>query len=525
MLPEGLKLPTGRQSAKPPCSRLLPSRETPGAVLLVFLIAFVCCDRDSGDPQQPQSPPVSPKATTAPTPPADDPLRRVAIDPLGDHVSNRYPASLATVVEKRYLRVLTSRNAFDFFVHQGHRGGYQFEMVEAFTRFLNERHVAGGGALEIQFELLPVPDDRMIPLLREGAADLIAARLTITPERAEQLRFSRSYQTVDELVVTHDATAGVDSIEDLSGKAVAIRQGSSYHQSLLALDQEFRKAGRSPVQIEVLDGALATEKILQLVAARRYPYSVADSIVAERAIALHPQLRIVPGIALRRDGKLAWATQLPAKELEQEMNTFLARYKDQSLLGNLAIQKFFAADSELTRRLAEGGDSDLSPYDPLFKQYAAEFLLDWRLVAAMAHQESRFNPAARNASGAVGLMQIKPDTAREPYVDIPDIEGVEHASNNIEAGLKYLNWIKQRYFDSNADMRERDRLRMALAAYNAGPRTILRAQRHAPKLGLDPNRWFRNVELALLDLRKSEPVRYVSEINQRYLAYVLLGIE
>jgi membrane-bound lytic murein transglycosylase MltF len=74
-------------------------------------------------------------------------------------------------------------------------------------------------------------------------------------------------------------------------------------------------------------------------------------------------------------------------------------------------------------------------------------------------------------------------------------------------------------------MRERDRIRMSLAAYNAGPRTIINARRRASKLGLDPNRWFRNVELALLDMHKTEPVKYVSEINQRYLAYVLLGVD
>jgi membrane-bound lytic murein transglycosylase MltF len=88
--------------------------------------------------------------------------------------------------------------------------------------------------------------------------------------------------------------------------------------------------------------------------------------------------------------------------------------------------------------------------------------------------------------------------------------------------IKYLTWIKARYFDSEPEMREEDRVRMALAAYNAGPRAVLRARRHARKLGYDPNRWFRNVELAMLDMRKVEPVRYVSEINQRYLAYLLL---
>jgi membrane-bound lytic murein transglycosylase MltF len=143
----------------------------------------------------------------------------------------------------------------------------------------------------------------------------------------------------------------------------------------------------------------------------------------------------------------------------------------------------------------------------------------------MAYQESRFDPEARNRWGAVGLMQIKPKTAREPYVGVPEVRGAAHASDNVRAGLTYLHWIKQRYFDADPGMRERDRVRMALAAYNAGPRTVLRARARARKRGLDPDRWFRNVELALLEMRRSEPVRYVSEINQRYLSYVLLGFE
>ena len=94
----------------------------------------------------------------------------------------------------------------------------------------------------------------------------------------------------------------------------------------------------------------------------------------------------------------------------------------------------------------------------------------------------------------------------------------------MNAGIKYLAWIKDRYFDAVTEMRERDRLRMALAAYNAGPRTLIRARKEAEKMGLDSTRWFRNVELALLSMGKPEPVKYVSEINQRYLSYIMLGV-
>jgi len=454
-----------------------------------------------------------------------DGLADAASEPLGRHVADRYPASLDTVLDRRYLRVLTSRNAFDFFIHDGRRGGFQYEMVRAFVEFLNDRHVEAEGELPIQFELIPVHDDQLIPLLLAGAADVIAARLTITPERSERVAFSDPYRTVQELVVTHDETPSIESLEDLSGKKVAVRRSSSYAASLAKLDLELASAGLQPIDIELVDEELETERILELVAARRFPHTVADSLVAEMAVQIHPHLEIVPGISLREDGELAWATHPSAAALVEEMNAFLSRYEEGSLLGNLAARRYFEAESDLAARFAEGSRQGLSEYDQLFRKHAERFGIDWRLVAAMAYQESRFDPAARNRWGAVGLLQIKPETAREPYVDIPRVEGVEHASANVRAGLKYLSWIKERYFESESEMRERDQLRMALAAYNAGPATLIRARRRAEELGLDPNRWFRNVELALLDMRKTEPVSYVSEINQRYLSYVLLGIE
>jgi membrane-bound lytic murein transglycosylase MltF len=499
-------------------------------VLVAAILLAAGCEGDSAktarsDSAEASGPGEPADAGRADEAPPIDPLAGLAVAPLARHVGERYPASLANVVEKRFLRVLTSRNAFDFFLYDGRRGGYQYEMVRSFTRFLNERHAGPPGTPPIQFELIPVHDDQLIPLLLEGAGDLIAARLTKTPGRAERVRFSSAYRTVDELLVTHDEAPEVESIEDLSGQTVSVRRSSSYHASLVRLNERLSKAGRPPVRIDLVDETLETERILELVAARRLSFTVADSLVAELAIRIHPHLRIVDGVVLRRNGELAWATLPSAEGLVEEMNRFLAHYEEGSLLGNLAVQKYFETEGRLAKRFAEGDQSRISDFDAIFREQAGRFGLDWRLVAAMAYQESRFDPAAHNRWGAIGLLQVKPKTAREPYVDIPEIEGPANADNNVQAGLKYLNWIKGRYFDPIPGMREQDRIRMALAAYNAGPRTLARARSRARKLGLDPDRWFRHVEQALLEMRKAEPVKYVSEINQRYLAYVQLGVE
>jgi membrane-bound lytic murein transglycosylase MltF len=494
------------------------------AILLATLCMTCVVSPGCGDATSPTTSATPGEALPAPPEAVNAIIEEADTHPLGSHVSDRYAPSLARVLETRFLRVLTSRNSFDYFIHAGHHGGYQYEMVEAFNRFLNERHTHRGTDLSIQFELIPVENDELIPMLVAGAGDLIAARLTILPERAEQVRFSIPYRRVDEVVVTHAGTGSHAVIEDLAAKDIFVRPSSSYHDSLVALNRRFESEGLETIRIHPVDEALETERILELVAAGHYDYSVADSLIAETAAEIHPNLRILASLPIRRDGQLAWATALGAEALADEMNAFLAHYEGGSLLGNLAVRKYFEADKRLIARLTTKGERSLSDYDALFKKHAAEYGLDWRLMAAMAYQESRFEPLARNRSGAVGLFQIKPTTAREPYIGIPSIEGLEHVEHNIEAGIKYLSWIKNRYFDSSPEMRERDRVRMALAAYNAGPRRIIHARQRAQEMGLDPNKWFRNVELALLDMRRPEPVKYVSDINQHYVSYMLLKV-
>jgi membrane-bound lytic murein transglycosylase MltF len=133
----------------------------------------------------------------------------------------------------------------------------------------------------------------------------------------------------------------------------------------------------------------------------------------------------------------------------------------------------------------------------------------------MAYQESKLNTEKRSHRGAVGLMQIRPSTAADPNVGIQNVYKLE---NNVHAAVKYLDFLRDRYF-SDAEIRPRDRVRFALAAYNAGPAKIRQARKKASAMNHDPNRWFRNVELAVLRVVGQETVRYVSNINKYYVIY------
>jgi membrane-bound lytic murein transglycosylase MltF len=154
----------------------------------------------------------------------------------------------------------------------------------------------------------------------------------------------------------------------------------------------------------------------------------------------------------------------------------------------------------------------------LFQKYAGQYDFDWLLVAAQAYQESQLDQNRKSAAGAIGVMQVLPSTARDKNVGIPDVEKLE---NNIHAGVKYLRFMTNQYFD-DPKIRRVDRTLFAFASYNAGPGKVASLRREATKSGLDPNRWFNNVELVAAKRIGRETVQYVSNIYKYYLAYKLV---
>jgi membrane-bound lytic murein transglycosylase MltF len=111
-----------------------------------------------------------------------------------------------------------------------------------------------------------------------------------------------------------------------------------------------------------------------------------------------------------------------------------------------------------------------------------------------------------------------PSTARDPNVNIPDIHKVE---NNVQAGAKYLAFLRERYF-SDADIEPQARMEFVWAAYNAGPARVAQMRTLAKKMGLDPNRWFGHVEVAAGRIVGRETVKYVADIKKYLIAYRLL---
>ncbi len=170
----------------------------------------------------------------------------------------------------------------------------------------------------------------------------------------------------------------------------------------------------------------------------------------------------------------------------------------------------------------------VSRYDDMIKEFSDSIRWDWRLLASLICQESEFKPNAVSGSGAYGLMQIMPVTAKNFGIDIRS-----SPENNMKAGILYINWLYSIFDSRIAD--EHERLSFVLAAYNAGPGHVLDAMSLAKKNGMDPEKWDGSVALWLLKkserqyykdsvvkngyFRGAESVKFVSEVLNRFEHY------
>lgn len=170
----------------------------------------------------------------------------------------------------------------------------------------------------------------------------------------------------------------------------------------------------------------------------------------------------------------------------------------------------------------------ISPYDALVKIHAEQHSFDWRLIAAQMYQESQFDPYAISYAGAEGLMQIMPVTADEL-----GIKELNDPKSNIAAGVKYMKILRDQF---ERELPLEDKTWFTLASYNAGFTRVKNARALADKMGLNSDRWFGNVEQAMLALsqpyteagkskhlcRCGQTVVYVRKIKSLYLDYVRL---
>jgi membrane-bound lytic murein transglycosylase MltF len=442
------------------------------------------------------------------------------LHPLATHLAQSYTDDLPGLLKRRYIRVLTTINQTNFYLDQGHLVGFEYSLLNKYQQFLNTRHRTKG--LPVVLEYIPVERDELIPKLEQGYGDIAAAGLTITPQRAKRVNFTIPYLTnVREVIVTHKNGFAPQTLEDLAGQTIYVRQSSSYHESLMGLNQMLEEKNLAPVRIKAMDEHMETEDILEMVNAGAIPVTVADEHIAQAWSKALPDMVINDHLAVRTNGNIAWMVRKNNPQLLASLNTFLKSHKQGTRLGNIYFERYYSPSKVLKNPGDLANWDKLKKYEKVIRKYADKYGFDWLLILAMAFQESGLDNSKTSPAGAVGLLQIRPSTAADKNIGITNVRNLD---NNVHAGVKYLHFLRTQYFD-DPFIRPRDQIRFALAAYNAGPAKIRRARQEAKRMGLDPNRWFRNVELAVLKTIGRETVRYVSNINKYYILYTTVFSE
>jgi len=416
-----------------------------------------------------------------------------------------YPDSggLDKVIEDRYIRVLTTNNSVNYFLHNGKPTGVQYELVKKFIQNLNSELKLKPPL--IQFEMIPAPKEQLVPLLLEGRGDLIAADLSNYENIVPEISFSRRLREIKKVLVINDQ----------------YKENDEFYANTHLKYSLVKSLSLEPNKLEVLSDGFSEQDLLELTSIGQFNAVVVDYYIGKYFSDQYSNLKIH---AVQKDKLLpsSWVVRKENTKLLTKINEFIPSVSVGSFLGNFLDLKYKKSYTTIRFKNDQFKNQKISPFDSLLKKYGAMYNLDWVLLASLSFQESRFNQSLVSKANAVGVFQVKESTAREPYIKIYPISGQNNLERNIHAGVKYLNWIKKSFFDPIKKMREKDRVRFALAAYNSGPSRVLKAMKLADKKGLDPNKWFRNVELIMIDMRLLEPVRYVSEINKRFVAYDLL---
>lgn len=422
-----------------------------------------------------------------------------ATDALLEATLAPWTGDLAGLAERGFLRVAVPNNPL-FVAYDGQTQiGLAVERGEELKKHLKARH-----KITIDVILITLPRDRMIDALLEGQVDLIDANLTVTEARAERIAFTEPLrQDVREIVVSGPDVA-IETFDDLADIGLHLRRSSSYHAHVEALNRERDR----PIPVIPVDENLEDRDLLEMVHTGLVPAIVVDDHKANLWAQAFDGLALHEDLAVNEGGRIAWALRKDAPELKEALDGFVKTIKKGSLLGNILDKRYLQSASWIDTLDAGETKSRYQKVQPIILTHSEDYEIDWHMIIAQAYQESRLDQAARSKAGAVGIMQLLPSTAKDPNVGIADIHEVDA---NVEAGVKYLRFIKDRYF-SSPEIDEVDRIFFSLAAYNAGPANISKARARAEKMGLDPDRWFDNVEIAAAKVISREPVIYVRNI-------------
>ena len=441
--------------------------------------------------------------------------RYIQLEHVADDDNRPFTGDFNEIKKRKVLRVLLRNNAASYFLYRGELLGFEYELARQFARYHG-----------LRFEVVVPPShSEFSTWLLEGKADMAMAFLE---PRDSQRRLGIEYTQPYHYARQHMVVAEKDKVDDLSemrSYKVLARKNSSYWKTLARLQRE----GGNFQLIAVRDN-LETEQLINQVADGSRLATLADEHILD--IELTREVAVKSAFTLEQDIPHSIAIRGRNPLLKNQLDAYIKRIY-RSEFYNVLYAKYFKSKSSVLKlsegRVVDPEKGSISPFDKTVQKYSEHYGFDWRLITAQMYQESGFDPKAKSYSGAKGLMQIMPRTAKSLGVT-----NVNDPTSGIMAGIKYMDWLRDRF---NEELPVPDRLWFSLASYNAGVGHVHDARRLAKQMGLDPDKWFANTESAMLMLSQKEfsskarygfvngqePVNYVREIKQRFEAYVGLS--
>ena len=395
---------------------------------------------------------------------------------------------------------ITDYNSTNYFIYRGKPMGFQYDLLKRYAKHL-----------DVELEIRVNKDmDQSFQAMEKGEADVMAFNLAVTEARKQRIDFTEPYTQTRQVLVQRKPedwrSMSQRELErhllrnqlELKGKVVYVRANSSYEQRLRNLSEEIGGG------IRIIEKEnYSEEQLIALVARGEIDYTVCDENVAKVNSTYYPNIDVKTAISFPQN--LAWGIPRNADSLLTSVNNWIRSFKT-TIDYTLIYNKYFR-----NRKSALIWKSDyytissgkISPYDDLIKKYSDEIGWDWRLLASLIFQESRFKPNAQSWAGAYGLMQLMPSVLKRF-----EVEDKGSPRQNIRAGTEFLEWL-DREIRKLGIRDEQERIRFVLAAYNVGLGHVLDARRLAEKYGGDQDEWDVIKEYLL---KKSDPEYYNDEV-------------
>ncbi len=415
------------------------------------------------------------------------------------------PGTLERIQKSGVLRLITTQSLNNFYLYRGDPAGFEYELAREFARYLH-----------VDLDVVTPGWNNLLVYLEQGKGDFVGASMTITRERLERVKFSIPYMDVQQKVIHHALVFGPKDIEDLALRTIHVRRDTSYHYRL----KEIQESG---IDVRyILHDNVPTEDLIAMINDREIKFTIADSNIARLNQRYMPDIRV--GIPIYKKESVAWAVRKDDPEMLEEINRFFLYARESGKLQKI-VNKYYGHPKEFDvselKTFHKRVQKHLPKYQDLIENQSKKYGFDWRLVAAVVYQESRFDPGAKSITHVRGLMQVTEAAAREM-----GIQDRRDPVQSVKAGIKYLKQMYDRFEEIEDDYQ---RLLFALASYNVGLGHVLDAMEIAEDKGLDPRIWnSMKKTLPLLskpDVYKKtkhgyargwEPVQYVERILTWY---------